>query len=285
MIKFATEIRIGRSKVTVGLEDRICVLGSCFSDGIGAHLADAGFEVCVNPFGTLYNPKSILAAMSRLDSGKPYTEQDCVRMGAGADMICSFEHHSSFAREDVRGFLENANAELARSSAFWAASNKVIVTLGTAYVWNRDGKTVSNCLKRPAAEFGRELLGVAEVEGLLAEMVDSHPDKEFIFTVSPVRHLSDGAHANTISKATLQLGVQKVTEKPSAAYFPAYEILMDELRDYRFYAADLVHPRDIAVGHIWDRFLAACLKEGDEAGVRAGEKASRHARHRTLLHK
>ena len=286
-MKLFTEIEVPQTDFSIGLKDRVVLLGSCFSDSIGAHLRDAGFNVCANPFGTLYNPASIASAVGRLDSGKPFTEEDCVEMGAGTGLICSYEHHTSFARSSREEFLENANAQLEEAASFWRSSNRVIITLGTAWVWkalSRGGQVVSNCLKRPAAEFARERLTVAQCTELLLGIMQSHPEKQFILTVSPIRHLSDGAHANTLSKSTLHLGIEEALAScRNACYFPAYEILMDELRDYRFYDRDLVHPRDIAVDCIWEKFIAAFVPGDDIAGLRAGEKASVRARHRSIL--
>ena len=263
--------------------EKICVLGSCFADAIGEKLAAAGFDVLRNPFGTLYNPASVATAVERLDSARPFTADECVEMGAGAGLVCSFAHHTRFARPTPEAFLDAANAALAADAAAWAGCRRVIVTLGTAWVWRaleRPGRpVVANCLKRPAREFAHELLGVDACAALLRSLVEDHPDKQFLFTVSPIRHLGDGAHANTLSKSTLQLAVQQVVTAfsnpsssptavpsscvaptghlPRAEYFPAYEILLDELRDYRFYADDLVHPADTAVQLIWERFLDA----------------------------
>ncbi len=286
-MKLFTEITVPPADFSIGLQDRTVLLGSCFSEGIGAHLRDAGLDVCVNPFGTLYNPASIASAVRRLDSGAPFTEGDCVEMGAGAGRICSYEHHTSFARQTAAEFLGNANARLDEAAKFWKSSTRVIITLGTAYLWkskDRGGKTVSNCLKRPAAEFTRERLSVGECAELLRDIIESHPEKEFIITVSPIRHLSDGAHSNTLSKSILHLGVEEALGScGNACYFPAYEIVMDELRDYRFYDRDLVHPRDVAVDWIWEKFIATFVREDDIAGLRAGEKACVRARHKPIL--
>ena len=266
-------------------DGRICVLGSCFADSIGERLAAAGFDVLRNPFGTLYNPASVAAAVERLDSARPFTEAECVEMGAGAGLVCSFSHHTRFARPTAAEFLEAANAALAADAAAWAGCSRVLVTLGTARVWRaleRPGEpVVANCLKRPAREFSHELLSVEACATLLRTMVETHPDKEFLFTVSPIRHLGDGAHANTLSKATLHLAVEAVLQ-PRVSYFPAYEILLDELRDYRFYADDLVHPADNAVQLIWERFLDACTDPADRQAILAAERASRAALHRPL---
>lgn len=265
--------------------EKICVLGSCFADAIGEKLAAAGFDVLRNPFGTLYNPASVATAVERLDSARPFTADECVEMGAGAGLVCSFAHHTRFARPTPEAFLDAANAALAADAAAWAGCRRVIVTLGTAWVWRaleRPGRpVVANCLKRPAREFAHELLGVDACAALLRSLVEAHPDKQFLFTVSPIRHLGDGAHANTLSKSTLQLAVQQVVTA-GAEYFPAYEILLDELRDYRFYADDLVHPADTAVQLIWERFLDACTDPADRPAILAAERAARAAAHRPL---
>ena len=290
MIKLSTPVMVAPLPVQLSLGDRIMVLGSCFADSMGSRLAAAGFDVCVNPFGTLYNPVSICNSVARLASGQPFGEADCVEMGAGAGLVCSWSHHTSFARPTAEEFLQNANAALAEASKFWKSANKVLVTLGTAMVWKLvgSGEVVSNCLKRPAAEFSHEMLGVQQISMLLQMLAQNNPDKEFIFTVSPIRHLGDGAHANTLSKATLHLALAHVlkavsgTESPSACYFPAYEILLDELRDYRYFADDLVHPSKLAEDIIWDRFVAAAVAPDDRPQLELNEKAARRSAHRPI---
>ncbi|NLZ19585.1 MAG: GSCFA domain-containing protein [Bacteroidales bacterium] len=273
---------------TIAHADPVCVIGSCFADEMGARLSDAGFDVLRNPFGTLYNPASIAAAVERLDSGAPFSPDDCVEMGAGAGRVGSFSHHTSFSRPTAEEFLAHANARLTEDAARWRACTHVILTLGTARVWRalqRPGQpVVANCLKRPAQEFSHELLGAGACAALLRGIVDAHPDKHFLLTVSPIRHLGEGAHANTVSKATLHLAVQALLEegRPRVAYFPAYEIVLDELRDYRFYAEDLVHPAPAAVRIVWERFLDACTDPADRPAILAAEKAARAARHRPL---
>lgn len=282
-MKLTTDIRCENIPVSFTLDDHICVIGSCFADAMGQRLAAAGFQVLDNPFGTLYNPASVAAAVERLDSAAPFTPEECVEMGAGAGRVCSFAHHTRFARPTAEEFLARANERLAADAAAWSACNKVIVTLGSAWVWRAlelpGQPVVANCLKRPAREFAREFLSVDACAAHLRAMVDAHPEKEFLFTVSPIRHLGDDAHGNTLSKATLHLAVQQLP----AAYFPAYEILLDELRDYRFYAEDLVHPSPTAVQIIWERFLDACVPAADRDRILLNEKLSRSALHRPIL--
>ena len=286
-MKLTTPVHIARAADPLRLDEAVCVLGSCFADEIGAHLADAGFSVLHNPFGTLYNPASIAAAVERLDSATPFTPADCVGLGAGDGRTGSFSHHTSFARATAEEFLADANRRLARDAESWRACSRVIVTLGTARVWRaleRPGApVVANCLKRPAREFARERLSVDACAALLRACIAAHPDKRFLLSVSPIRHLGDGARDNTLSKATLQLAVEQVLDLPNAAYFPACEIVLDELRDYRFYADDLVHPSGLAVRIIWERFLDACVDPAFHERIRANEQAARAARHRPRM--
>ncbi len=284
MLKLQTPVADAQCKVGISYEDKIMMLGSCFSDSIGRQLIEYGFDVCVNPFGTLYNPVSILRSVERLVSGKPFTVSDCIQIGAGDGRWCSFSHHTSFARETPEEFLKNANKALEAARERFLECNKIIITLGTSWCFRNlaSGQIVSNCLKRPAAEFVRERLTVEEVTKALWNITSLCNDlaagcaspgtctaKRFIFTVSPIRHFKDGAHGNRISKSTLLLGIENFLEGcPAdlsmdpyypADYFPSYEIVMDELRDYRFYAEDMCHPSAQTVAYIRDRFLAWAL--------------------------
>ncbi len=275
MLKLQTPVADAQCKVGISYEDKIMMLGSCFSDNIGRQLIDYGFDVCVNPFGTLYNPISILRSVERLVSGKPFTADDCIRIGAGDERWCSFSHHTSFARPGLEEFLENANQALKSAGEHFLKCNKIIITLGTSWCFRNlaSGQIVSNCLKRPAAEFVRERLSADEVRDALWKIAGLCNGKQIIFTVSPIRHFKDGAHGNQVSKSTLLLGIENFLEgcpvdlsmDPyyTADYFPAYEIVMDELRDYRFYAEDMCHPSAQAVGYIRDRFLAWALSDSE----------------------
>ena len=278
MMKLQTPVSLDAPQVSLSYQDRIVVLGSCFADAIGARLAAAGFRVLTNPFGTLYNPVSIGNAIARLSSGVPFTADEVVEMGAGAGRFCSFSHHTSFARETPEAFLENVNAALATALAFWKECNRVVVTLGTAWAFKADatGETVANCLKRPAAEFTRYRLSVAQVTAILRGIVQRHGDKQFVFTVSPIRHLADGAHGNQLSKSTLLLATEGLP------YFPAYEIMMDELRDYRWWAEDMVHPTEQAAAYLCDRFIEWVLPVCEWDHYEAEMKAWRQAQHRPM---
>ena len=277
-MKLQTPVADEPCKVGISYEDKIMMLGSCFTDNIGKQLVDYGFDVRVNPFGTLYNPVSILRSVERLISGTPFTAEDCVQIGAGDTRWCSFSHHTSFARASREEFLEHANMALKAAHEHFLSCSKVIITLGTSWCFRHkeSDAIVSNCLKHPASEFFRERLSAAEVTEALRRIVELCCEssagvcpKQFIFTVSPIRHFKDGAHGNQISKSALLLGIDDLlaglpadlSMNPFyfADYFPAYEIVMDELRDYRFYAEDMCHPTQQTVDYIRERFLGWAL--------------------------
>jgi hypothetical protein len=308
-MKLQTPVTDLKCRVGISYSSKITMLGSCFSDNIGSMLADYGFDVLVNPFGTLYNPISIKQSIRTLLSDKLFTEEDCVMMGAGADLICSFSHHTSFARRSREEFLENANRQLQEARRHFLDSDKVIITLGTSwcYTYMSSGKVVSNCLKRPATEFIRERLDIETIKNAILDIMeqcDKTSDckkKEFIFTVSPIRHFRDGAHGNQISKAALLVAIDEVINTISnpekatgsiisgnqetaavnirADYFPAYEIMMDELRDYRFYAEDMCHPSQQAVDYIGERFLGWALAPEDEPTLQENIRRFKRSRH------
>ena len=286
MIKWQTPVAEEKCPVPLRAGDEIMVLGSCFADETGRRLAECGLDVCVNPFGTLYNPVSVCNCISRLQCGVPFTQEDCVGMGAGAGLVCSFSHHTSFARPTPEAFLEHANAALETASARWKASNRVLITLGTAWVYRHkeSGEVVANCLKRPAGEFSRERLTVPQTAALLKSLVQRYPDKFFVFTVSPIRHLSDGAHGNQVSKSILLLALEEVCAAfpDRTVYFPAYEILLDELRDYRFYAEDMVHPSLQAAEYVFGKFLSFAFPDEERSRLEERRKAFKASQHRPM---
>ena len=287
MLKLQTPVTDQACKVGISYDDKILMLGSCFSDNIGRQLADFGFDVCVNPFGTLYNPVSILQSVELLAGSGLFGADDCVQIGAGDERWCSFSHHTSFARGSVDEFLSNANTALQATRSFFADCNKIIITLGTAWCFRNveTGRVVSNCLKRPAGEFVRERLSSAEVESCLSQIAslcsDSVCSKELNFTVSPIRHFKDGAHGNQVSKASLLLGVEDFISgyAGGADYFHAYEIMMDELRDYRFYAEDMCHPSAQAVDYIRERFLSWALPASEQGRLEENIRAFKRSQH------
>ncbi|MCF0172588.1 MAG: GSCFA domain-containing protein [Bacteroidales bacterium] len=260
-------------------QSKFFCIGSCFATEVGGRLEELGFDIAVNPFGVLYNPASIAAAVERLTSHNPFVEDEVI---CSQGKYTSFSHHSRFDRDTAEEFLSCANAALERDAVAFGAAEVCIVTLGTAWVYRHVGRDVivSNCHKIHPNEFVRTRLEVEEVATLLADMVMNHPEKRWIFTVSPVRHIKDTLHGNQLSKATLLLAVDKVVQTcPNAEYFPAYEIMMDELRGYRFYAEDMVHPSSQAVGYIFDRFCEYAIDASQNGAMEEARRRIRSQKH------
>ena len=247
--------------VTEPLEKRIergegvMMMGSCFSTEVGTRLKDDGYNVLLNPFGILFNPASICSSLLRMENREPFKASDVITRDG---QYCSFFHHGCFRRPTPEEFLINANDSLKESAAFFDRCTTVILTFGTAWVFRHLERNliVSNCHKVPAREFRRERLEVDEIVEMLSPIMERHSDKRWIFTVSPIRHMADGAHGNQISKATLLLAIEELRKRfpDCTGYFPAYEILLDELRDYSWYAEDMVHPSPEAVDRIYSLF-------------------------------
>ena len=234
-------------------------MGSCFSENIGQKLSQFKFRTDINPFGTLYNPLSIGAAVEILKEKKKYTSQDLILQNG---VYHSMDHHSQFSSVSEKECLSAINDRIEFSSGTLKKTNIVFITFGTRYVYTDkfSGKVVANCHKLPEMLFNRYPLDICDIVEagikLISSLKQISPDIKCIFTVSPIRHWKDGAHNNQLSKAALLIaidGIQKA-HPDSTAYFPAYEILMDELRDYRFYADDMLHPSPLAVEYIWQRF-------------------------------
>ena len=279
-MKLVTPVAIEPLARRLGFESLFFFVGSCFADSVGSIMQEAGFPVTLNPFGVLYNPASIAQSFDRLASREPFTAEDVI---FNEGLYTSFWHHSRFCRPSAEEFLENANDALASAADAFAAADVCVVTLGTSWVFRhleRD-MIVANCHKVVASEFRRERLSVEQSVALLAPVVERNPDKLWIFTVSPIRHMADSAHGNQISKASLLLAVEQLRERfGNVAYFPAYEIMMDELRDYRFYEENLTHPSHLAVEYIFDCFRQFAIEEACSEAIARHRKEAKASRHR-----
>lgn len=279
-MKLTTPVSIEPLQRPLGFDSKFLFIGSCFADSVGAIMQEAGFSVTLNPFGVLYNPASIAQSFYRLASREPFTGADVVFHDG---LYTSFWHHSRFSRPTEDEFLADANAALEAAADAFSAADVCVVTLGTSWVFRhleRD-MIVSNCHKIPAAEFRRERLSVDQSVDYLAPIIAANPQKLWIFTVSPIRHMADGAHGNQISKASLLLAVEQLRERfPNVEYFPAYEIMMDELRDYRFYEENLTHPSHLAVEYIFDCFSQFAIDPSCSGAIAQNRKAARASRHR-----
>lgn len=279
-----TEIKIQPLEQTIHYGDGLLFLGSCFADEVGGLCRGLGFDALVNPFGVLYNPASIAQSVTRLDNGKPFTSEEVIRVGEG--QYCTFSHNTAFWNVSESALLEQVNQSLAEAHAHFVKSKWIILSLGTSWVFRdkENGLVVSNCHKLPAARFERVFLSVEQSVHYLAEIVQRHPEKHFIFTVSPLRHLKDGLHENQLSKAALLLAVDQVCKQfGNAHYFPAYEILLDELRDYRFYKEDMVHPTEQAVRYIWERFADFAIDPKEKPAMKVAAELKQMLQHRPVF--
>jgi hypothetical protein len=259
MINFTTKIDLSESRDKIDFGDRVMFLGSCFAEDIGAKMSENRFRVCVNPFGTLYNPMSVAMACKRMLNPVRFDKEDLFFHNG---LYSSFFHHGSFSRPNMEDALKDMNESLESSAKDFNRLSYLIFTFGSAYIYylKENGAIVANCHKRPETDFLRERVSVNQITDewskVISDLLKINPALKLIFSVSPIRHFRDGAHNNQVSKATLLLSEQLLMEMypENVSYFPAYEIMMDELRDYRFYAEDMIHPSPLAVRHIWERF-------------------------------
>ena len=268
-MKLYTSVDIVPAVRQIGYGDKILLLGSCFADNIGAKFAEHYFQATVNPFGTLYNPASIAAAITNVGNSQLVEHNG---------LWHSMMHHGAFSGKDQEEVLTRCEQSRALLHSALMEASTVVVTFGTAWVYEREGKVVANCHKLPANRFTRRFLTVDEIVEMWQPIVASMPDKHWIFTVSPIRHVKDGLHANQISKAILLQAVDQLGQ----SYFPSYEIMMDELRDYRFYAEDMVHPSAVAVEYIWQRFVDTYMNKDTQTEMRVLNQLWRDNQHRML---
>lgn len=281
---FHTELNIKPLEQTVVYADALLFLGSCFADEVGAICKGLGFNALVNPFGVLYNPASIAQSVERLNSGRPFTRDDVIAVGER--QYCTFSHNTAFWNTSEDMLLQTINQRLGEAHEHFMKSKWLVVSLGTSWVFKHrmSGQIVSNCHKLPDHQFDREFLTVERSSQYLSGIVEQHPEKQFIFTVSPLRHLKDGMHGSQLSKAALLLAVNEICRQfVNAHYFPAYEIMMDELRDYRFYKEDMVHPTEQAVRYIWERFAEFAINASEKPAMNAAAELRQMLEHKPLF--
>ena len=279
-----TEIIINPLKQTIRYGDGLLFLGSCFADEVGSICKELGFNAMVNPFGVLYNPYSIVQSVERLADGKPFTHEEVISVGES--QYCTFRHNTAFWNTSEAALLEQVNASLKAAHWHFMKAKWIVVSLGTSWIFKHKetGSIVSNCHKLPAQQFERLPLTPFATRLVLRQMIKAHPDKQFIFTVSPLRHLKDGLHGNQLSKAVLLLAVDDVCQQfDNAHFFPAYEIVMDELRDYRFYKEDMVHPTDQAVRYIWERFADFAIDPKEKPAMKLASEVRQMLHHKALF--
>lgn len=284
-MNFRTEIPVEKTDIRIDHRSSLMLFGSCFSQSIGQKLLDGNFDVEVNPFGVLYNPSSIAKSLRLLLDRKVFKEEDLFEEKG---IFNSFHHHSSFSSPDKIECLKKMNDSAERASKKLENLDYLLVTFGTAHVFSlrKSGKVVSNCHKVPASFFERTRLTVSDIvtewSDLLVRLRSANPTVKVIFTVSPIRHWKDGAHGNQLSKAILLLAIDELQRMHrEICYFPSYELLLDDLRDYRFYAEDMIHPSDMAVDYIWKHFSESFFTAETQLIIKEWQQFVRAVSHRT----
>ena len=284
-MNFTTPVELPANLPRLRHADRLLLLGSCFATNMGTRLADAKFSCDINPYGVLYNPLSISAALREIILGKVYGKEDLFFF---RDCWHSLMHHGDFSSLSADETLEKINERIARAHERIFCSDCLLLTFGTSWVYEQKntGRIVGNCHKLPGKEFILRRLTVDEIvsdyTSLLSGLLARNSGLKVILTVSPIRHARDGMHANQLSKATLLLAIDRLQAafQESVFYFPAYELILDELRDYRFYAEDMVHPSDMAVQYVWERFSSACFSEETLQIIEESENIRRGLAHK-----
>ncbi len=283
-MKFRTEIQMAANDRLLTYTDQSLFIGSCFTENVGAYMLHYKYEIDVNPFGIQYNPASVAQSLQLLIEQRQFVPHD---LQFTNEKWFSFAHHGSFSDSNQKQCLTKINQRIQQTSQKLSDIQFLFITFGTAWVYDllETKQLVSNCHKLPASHFVRRKLSVAEIvteyNTLIKRLQELNPKLQVIFTISPIRHLKDGLVENQRSKATLVLAVESLVEQHAhVRYFPAYEILMDDLRDYRFYAYDMLHPSKQAVEYVWAKFVATFLDPNDEAINRKMDKLQKALLHR-----
>ncbi len=285
-MQFTTPVIIPNYKENISYSNKIMFLGSCFSDNIGTKFKEHFFDAEINPFGVIYNPYSVKKSIEIL-LDKILFKSDMLFEHNG--LWHSFAHHSSFTGKDVEKTLKKINDKINYASDFLKQTDFLFLTFGTAWIYElaNNGEIVSNCHKLPTSNFNRRLLKVDQIykeyEDIIIRLKESNPNLKIFFTISPVRHLKDGANGNQISKSTLLLAVNElVNNHEHVYYFPSYEIIMDELRDYRFYESDMIHISKLAVDYIWEKITDSLFDNKTKEAAKLAGKLFKSLNHRVF---
>jgi hypothetical protein len=283
-MNFRTEITLLPAEFPISHQDKIMMMGSCFVENIFSRMEASCFSVEVNPFGIVYNPASLANGLTDLVNKRVYTPEN---LFLHQGLYHSFSHHSRFSGIEAEKVLKEINSNLMHSSVFLRQASILLITFGTAGIYRllSSGAVVSNCHKLPANLFAEERLTVDEITGqwnpLIHRLQEMNRNLKILFTVSPVRHWKDGAHANQLNKSTLLLAVNELIKANTRCYyFPSYEIMMDDLRDYRFYADDMIHPSSQAIDYIWEKFGNACFSPQTTELIKEWERIQQALNHR-----
>jgi hypothetical protein len=288
-MNFFSHIELPKSLIDISYFDLNMFLGSCFAENIGSKFIENKFQVDLNPFGVIYNPESIALSIKRLMENNLL---DGKELFSHEGLYHSFSHHSCFSDTSKEACLQKINERIALSAANLKKTNRLFITFGTAYGYRlvETGQVVANCHKLPAHLFLRKRLSINQIverwETLLSDLFKMNKELKLIFSVSPVRYWQDGVHENQLSKSTLLLAIEelRVLFPDGIVYFPAYELMLDELRDYRFYAEDLFHLSDTAIQFIWERLVDTCMNEQTKQLMKEVGQIQKALRHKPFNH-
>ncbi len=279
-----TLVDIEKPDFSLDYHSRLMLVGSCFAENIGNKLLENRFSVDCNPCGIVYNPESVAQVLGRLIEEREMVADDLIWHEG---KWVSWEHHGRFYAPERESCLEKMNSRIHRGAEQLRKADLLLITFGTswAYRYLHSGRVVANCHRFPESDFERFRLSVPEVVGLydrvLEQLEQINPGLRVLFTVSPIRHWKDGAHGNQVSKSVLLLAIDEfVKHRKRAYYFPSYEIVLDELRDYRFYAGDMLHISEAAVDYIWTRFKDTFFSAEALQVMRQVEKINKGINHR-----
>ena len=285
-IKLRTDWTLEPGHRQIDHRSKILLIGSCFSEHISGQLKFSGFDVFENPHGILFQPLAIERAVSDCLIQTRYKKEDLVFNG---EVWTSLNHHGRFNHSDPEVVLDSIHSNIRKGHSFLNSATHLVLTLGTSWVYkHRDRNAyVANCHKNPQEEFEKTLLSPEEIltslERIVSQVREVNPSIAVLLTVSPVRHIKDGIVENTRSKARLHEAVhQLVARQEDTSYFPAYEIMMDDLRDYRFYKSDLIHPTETAVEYIWNKFARTWIKPSAFPLMKEVQSIHRALEHRPI---
>ncbi|MFI3318730.1 MAG: GSCFA domain-containing protein [Rikenellaceae bacterium] len=282
-MKFRTAIELPPFGSKIGYESRILTIGSCFASEMGSRMERAKLMVNVNPLGVLFNPISIAQTLERIASKRFVSKEELTEREG---IFSHYDFHGSLSANSAEECVKKINSAIEATHQNLMESDWVIITLGTAWVYElKDGgHIVGNCHKMPHATFSRRRLEVEEITTAINTLIsESLSEKNIIITLSPIRHIADGLAENSLSKATLRVAIDQIIKsQPNCHYFPSYEILMDDLRDYRFYGEDMVHPTSQAVEYIWELFRDSALSPKAKERLKRVEKIVQAAEHRPI---
>lgn len=286
MDTFRTVIRPAPAPFNINYTDPLLFIGSCFTEHIGSRMDLLKFPVCINPSGILYNPLSIANTIRRLVAAKQYSQDELILHNG---VWHSFDHHGIFSGIDKDDVLNRINVSLNRGTAFLRITSFVFITLGNAHIYKyrKTGQIAANCHKIPDKEFTFDILSPEHIVENFIEVWNLinkiNPSLRIIFSISPVRYIRYGHTGNQIGKSVLFVAVHRLlNEINGSVYFPAYEIMMDDLRDYRFYEPDMIHPNQVAIDYIWQFFCQTFFSETTLQIVREVEQIQRALEHRPI---